>query len=577
MRTLPLDPLRRRAALLAMAHHPLDVLVVGGGVVGAGAALDAASRGLRVGVVEAGDWASGTSSRSSKLVHGGLRYLEQLDFALVREALRERSLILDRLAPHLARPVPFLYPLRHRVWERAYAGTGIALYDGLGGRHGVPSHRHLSKKQALAQFPGLRADSLVGAIRYYDGQVDDARHTLGLTRTAVAHGALAASSARVTGFLREGDAVVGARVLDVETDEEHEVRARVVVNAAGVWTDELRELVGAEAGPRVRMSKGVHLLVPKDRIAARTGLISKTEKSVLFVIPWDEHWIVGTTDTPWDLDRAHPAVSRADVDYLLDQANRVLARPLSPDDVVGVYAGLRPLLDAGEDDTTRLSREHAVATPVPGLVVVAGGKYTTYRVMARDAVDAAVEGWPDVAPSCTERLPLVGADGFHAAWNRRHRTAADLGLDLDRVEHLLRRHGTLVEELAELLDERPDLRDPLVGAPSYLRAEAFYAVAAEGALHLDDVLCRRTRISITAPDRGVEAAEEVAELVAPLLGWDAEATRTEVERYRTRVEAELAAQQRPDDAGADAARRVAVPARPSGWADPRGGLPTVTA
>ena len=577
MRALPLDPLRRRAALLAMSHHPLDVLVVGGGVVGTGAALDAASRGLRVGLVEAGDWASGTSSRSSKLIHCGLRYLEQLDFALVREALRERSLILDQLAPHLARPVPFLYPLRHRVWERAYAGTGIALYDGLGGRRGVPSHRHLSKKKALAQFPGLRSDSLVGAIRYYDGQVDDARHTLGLARTAVEHGALAASSAAVTEFLREDGRVVGARVLDVETGDTHEVRARAVVNAAGVWTDELRELAGADAGPRVRMSKGVHLLIPRDRIAASTGLISKTEKSVLFVIPWDEHWIVGTTDTEWTLDRAHPAVSKADVDYLLDQANRVLARPLTTADVVGVYAGLRPLLDAGDDDTTRLSREHAVATPVPGLVMVAGGKYTTYRVMARDAVDAAVEGWEDVPPSCTERLPLVGADGYQAAWNRRHRTAADVGLSVDRVEHLLRRHGTLVEELWQLLEERPDLREPLAGAPSYLRVEAWYAVAAEGALHLDDVLCRRTRISITAEDRGVEAAAEVAELVAPLLGWDAEQVGTEVERYRTRVEAELAAQRMPDDAGADAARRVAVPARPTGWAGGREGLPTVTA
>ena len=550
-----LDPAARAAALRRMGEEPLDVLVIGGGVVGAGAALDAATRGLTVGLVEARDLASGTSSRSSKLVHGGLRYLEQLEFGLVREALRERSLILHRLAPHLARPIPFLYPLRHRVWERAYVGSGVLLYDTLGGRKGVPGHRHLSRTRAMTEFPGLRDDALVGAIQYHDGQVDDARHTMMLARTAADHGALVATSARVSGFLREGDRVVGAVVTDLETGAEVEVRARRTVNAAGVWTDDIQALVGGRGSVQVRASKGVHLLVPRDRIASRTGLISRTEKSVLFVIPWDEHWIIGTTDTDWDLDRAHPAASRSDVDYLLGHANRLLRTPLTRDDVVGVYAGLRPLLSGESDDTSTLSREHAVVAPVPGLVIVAGGKYTTYRVMARDAVDAAVRDLPEpVRPSCTEDVPVVGADGFREMWEDRERLAAEAAIDVPRFEHLLRRYGSLTTELLELVGERPELGQPLDGAPRYLRVEALYAVLAECALHLDDVLTRRTRISIETPDRGVAAAQEVAALVAPVLGWSPADVENEVRHYRARVEAERDSQEQPDDRTADAAR-----------------------
>jgi glycerol-3-phosphate dehydrogenase len=553
--TTSLSPAERTRALEAMAAEELDVLVIGGGVVGAGAALDATTRGLRVGLVEARDFAAGTSSRSSKLVHGGLRYLEQLDFRLVREALRERSLILHHLAPHLARAVPFLYPLRHRVWERLYVGMGVALYDTLGGRHGVPGHRHLTRRAALARFPSLREEALVGAIEYHDGQVDDARHTMMVARTAAQHGALVATSARVTDFLRDGERVVGAVVTDLESGREHVVRAKRTINAAGVWSDELQELVGARSGPSVRASKGVHIVVPRDRIEAHSGIITRTATSVLFIIPWDEHWIIGTTDTDWALDRAHPAASRKDIEYLLAQANRVLATPLGPDDVVGVYAGLRPLLSGESDETSKLSREHAVVSPVPGLVMVAGGKYTTYRVMARDAVDAAVRDLPGtVAESCTESVPLVGANGFTSAWNRRHLTAGELGVDDSRVEHLLRRYGTLLDELAAAVAERPDLAEPLSAAPDYLRVEAWYAAAAEGALHLDDVLTRRTRISILTPDRGVAAAEEVAQIVAPVLGWDADDVEREVAHYRARVEAELQSQREPDDLTADAAR-----------------------
>lgn len=558
----PLSPDSRRAALHEMAGAELDVLVIGGGVTGSGVALDATTRGLRVGLVEARDYAAGTSSRSSKLVHGGLRYLEQLNFALVREALRERSLILDRLAPHLARAVPFLYPLQHRVWERFYVGSGVLLYDTIGGRHGVPSHRHLTKRQALAEFPSLRKDALVGAIQYHDGQVDDARHTMMLARTAAHYGALCATSSRVTGFLREGDRVVGAVVRDLEDGTEHEVRARVTINAAGVWTDEIQDMVGGRGQFHVRASKGVHILVPKDRIHSRTGIIARTPTSVLFIIPWDRHWIIGTTDTDWDLDLAHPAASRTDIDYLLEQTNRLLATPLEHEDVVGVYAGLRPLLAGESEGTSQLSREHAVVSPVAGLVMVAGGKYTTYRVMAKDAVDAAVHALPGQAPaSCTHQVPVVGAEGYAAAWNQRERIAVDCGLHVARVEHLLGRYGTLIHDLLAMVREDPGLGEPLASADSYLKVEVVYAAAAEGALHLDDLLTRRTRISIDTWDRGKAAAEEVARLVAPVLGWDEETVRGEVEHYRARVDAELESQQQPDDRTADAARMGAPDVR----------------
>ncbi|MFI0898769.1 glycerol-3-phosphate dehydrogenase/oxidase [Streptomyces sp. NPDC020983] len=559
MRTTTLGPEQRAAAIARMAEQELDILVVGGGVVGAGTALDAVTRGLSTGLVEARDWAAGTSSRSSKLIHGGLRYLEMLDFALVREALKERGLLLERLAPHLVRPVPFLYPLQHKGWERLYAGTGVALYDTMsvssGHGRGLPVHRHLTRRHALRVAPALRKDALVGALQYYDAQVDDARFVTALARTAASYGAQVANGVRVTGFLREGERVVGARVHDGEAGGEYEIRARQVVNATGVWTDDTQALIGERGQFHVRASKGIHLVVPKDRIHSSSGLILRTEKSVLFVIPWGRHWIIGTTDTDWDLDKAHPAASSADIDYLLDHVNSVLATPLTRDDVQGVYAGLRPLLAGESDATSKLSREHTVAHPVPGLVVVAGGKYTTYRVMAKDAVDEAVHALDHrVAPCCTEEIPLAGAEGYQAQWNARARTAARTGVHVARVEHLLGRYGGLTEELLDLIAADPSLAAPLGGADDYLRAEVVYAAAAEGALHLDDVLARRTRISIETFDRGTRCAREAAELMAPVLGWDTGQIDKEVAYYEKRVEAERESQRQPDDLTADAAR-----------------------
>jgi glycerol-3-phosphate dehydrogenase len=557
--TADLSPAAREDAIARMTEQELDILVVGGGVVGAGSALDAVTRGLTTAIIEGRDWASGTSSRSSKLIHGGLRYLEMLDFGLVREALHERGLLLNRLAPHLVRPVTFLYPLQHRGWERPYVGAGVALYDAMaitsGTAHGLKRHRHLSRKHALREAPCLRSDSLTGALQYSDAQVDDARHTLTVVRTAASFGALAANGTQVTGFLRQGERVSGATVQDVETGRTFEVRAKQVINATGVWTDDTQALADTRGQFHVRASKGIHLVVPRDRLQSSTGIILRTEKSVLFIIPWGRHWIIGTTDTEWSLEKAHPAASASDIDYLLEHVNAVINSPLTREDVEGVYAGLRPLLSGESESTSKLSREHVVGHPVPGLVVVAGGKYTTYRVMAADAVDEAVRGLDARVPdSCTDQVPLLGADGYRALWNQRRALAVSAGIHVARVEHLLNRYGSCVHELLTMLRDEPSLATALPGADDYLQVEALYAVTHEGARHLDDVLARRTRISIESWDRGVAAAPTVAGLMAGPLGWDEEQKQREIEHYLLRVQAERDSQTKPDDTTAEAAR-----------------------
>jgi glycerol-3-phosphate dehydrogenase len=559
-----LGPEQREASWRELAGQHFDVLVIGGGVVGSGTALDAATRGLRVALVEARDLAAGTSSRSSKLFHGGLRYLEQLEFGLVHEALRERELMLTRLAPHLVKPVSFLYPLHGRFWERPYVTAGLTLYDVMAGGRAVPRQKHLTRSGALRMAPALRPDSLIGAVRYYDAQADDARHTMTVARTAAHYGAVVRNSTQVIGFEREADRVSGVRVKDTENGEEAVISASVVINCTGVWTDELQQLAGGRGRFRVRASKGVHILVPRDRIVSDTGIILRTEKSVLFIIPWGSHWLIGTTDTDWHLDLAHPAATRGDIDYILEHTNKVLVTPLTHDDIEGVYAGLRPLLAGESEQTSKLSREHAVARVAPGLVAIAGGKYTTYRVMAADAVDAAAVDIPRrVAQSITDKVPLIGADGYHALVNQAEQIAARYGLHPHRVTHLLNRYGSLLHQVLALTDDHRELLSPIPGSPDYLQVEVVYAASHEGALHLDDVLARRTRISIEYAHRGVESAQPVAELMAGVLGWDAETVKREVEIYTARVEAERASQAQEDDDAADKAR-IAAPESRSG-------------
>lgn len=570
MRTAPLTVQARQDALEALRRSSgrdseLDVLVVGGGVTGAGIALDAVTRGLSTAVVEAQDWGAGTSSRSSKLVHGGLRYLQMLDFHLVREALTERDLLITRLAPHLVKPVSFLYPLENRVWERAYVGAGVALYDTLasvsGTRRAMPMHKHLSRKGMERLFPDLRHDAAIGAVRYWDASVDDARLVSTLTRTAASYGAHAASRTQVVQLhTTSGGAVTGAEVVDLETGEHIDVRARAVINATGVWTEETEQLAGTEGGLRVLASKGIHIVVPRSRIEGNTGLILQTEKSVLFIIPWSRYWVIGTTDTPWEQELTHPVATSADIDYVIEHANQVLARPLTREDVIGTWAGLRPLLQPGTKAGTssaKVSREHTVASPTPGLTVIAGGKLTTYRVMAKDAVDFAIGSRATVLPSITTDVPLVGAEGLKVVQRQARAIAARYGWDRPRMDHLLHRYGSLLHELTDLVDERPELAEPLQHAPAYIGAEVLYAVTHEGALHLDDVMMHRTRLNYEQADKGVGALDEIADLVGPVLGWDEQTRAAEIEAYRARCAAEDAAALETDDASAERVRLAA--------------------
>ena len=546
----------RRRSLARLATDVFDVLVIGGGVTGCGVALDAAGRGLSVALLEKRDFAAGTSSRSSKLIHGGLRYLEQFDIGLVREALHERRLLVEKIAPHLVHPTPFLLPLKHRAWDRLYLGSGLLLYDALAGlRPAMPRHRHLSRGACLRAVPSLREDALVGGIRYYDAQVDDARFSLMLALTATAYGALCAPAVGVIAFLHQEERISGARVRDLESGDEFEVRARAVINATGVWTTEVERLAGVAAPMMVRPSKGVHVVVPKARINSAYALILPTEKSVLFVLPWGDQWIVGTTDTDWRFGRDHPAASRSDIQYLLDHVNAVLKDPLTFDDITAVYAGLRPLLGRGAAETAELSREHAVRRSAPGLISVAGGKYTTYRLMARDAVDVAARELPfAVDASRTADIPLLGAVGLSGAEFRLTIHPGATRLAPEQRQHLVRRYGTLASKVLDLLVDEPRLADPLLGAEKYLAGEVRYAALHEGALHVDDVLTRRTHIAFEVPDRGQLAVEHVAHLMAPVLGWDRAAIDREITHYRARLTAERAAQSMLDDAASDSAR-----------------------
>ena len=506
-----LDAAARRRALDAAASGELDVLIVGGGITGAGAALDAATRGLRVGLVEARDLAAGTSSASSKLIHGGLRYLEMGDVRLVRESLRERELLLTRIAPHLVSPVPFLWPLRGRGWERAYLGAGLMLYDSLGGARSVPRHRHLTRRGALAVAPALRDDALVGAVQFHDALEDDARMVAVVARTAAAHGAEIATRVRVTGFRAPGRSRRSTRRRGKGSCSAPATSpAPRAPGPTGCASSQAGARRGAPSRPRASTSSC--------RATAsrwRRALLARTEKSVLFVIPWQGGWLIGDTDTPWGGGPDRPVATGADVDYLLARTNALLAEPLRREDVYGVTAGLRPLVaEAARSDTTRISRRHVVESPAPGLTTIAGGKYTTYRVMAADLIDAVAGALGVRAPSMTRDVPLLG------------------GRD---------------DELAALIRERPELAERLEGGGAHLRAEVVHACTHEAALHLEDVLERRTRLALTAPDRGMRAAAPAAELMAGVLDWSPSARCARSRRGRRTVAAGRAAEAERDD------------------------------
>lgn len=534
-----LNPQQRSAALKALSTEEFDVLVIGGGINGVGIALDAASRGLSVALVESRDFASGTSSKSSKLIHGGLRYLEQYDFKLVREALNERELMVSTLSPHLVKPVSFLYPLQEKLKERTYVGAGMALYDALRGfKRALPWHKHLSQKRISEIAPSLRLDVITGGYQYFDAQVDDARHTMSIARTAAKYGAIITTRTSCKELIMNGKKVTGSIIEDEETGSTIKVRSKTTIMAAGVWTDPLYEQFGLKPGYAVRMSKGAHIVVPGNAIKSETGVIIKTEISVLFIIPWGDKWIVGTTDTDYDESREEPLATSDDVTYILNQANRVLEPKLRREQVIGVFAGLRPLVSTDPDSpTTKLSREHVVDSPAHGFVSIAGGKYTTYRVMSEDAVNEAINHMRKIVPdSVTETLAIIGAEGYSVLMNQIPRLAQKYEIHESSVEHLLNRYGSLIDEVLEPARSDAELFQEVIPNLPYLKAEILYAVTHEGARSIDDVFSRRTRIAFEAPDQGLSVIDNVADLIAPHLGWSVTQKTASIQEYRAIVE-----------------------------------------
>ena len=534
--TAPGARFSRPAALERLARGRFDVLVVGGGITGAGVALDAAARGLRTALVERGDFASGTSSRSSKLVHGGLRYLQQREYRLVRENLAERQRLLAN-APHLVRPLTFVIPLLGQggvvsgAVARGYAAA-LWAYDLSGGLHIGSRHRRLSPDEVRASLPTLRDDRVAAGFSYADAWADDARLTLAVVRTAVLdHGAVAVNHAAVAELGKDGTGRVRGAVLEDGT----EVRAEVVVNAAGVWADDVAALGDAGRRPLLRPAKGVHLTVPRHRLPCRHAAVLPTgDRRSIFVVPWGEQVYLGTTDTDYEGPRDDPQCSPGDVAYVLDAANEVLSDPLEPADVVGSWAGLRPLLQAGGvARTTDLSRRHRVDA-AGGVVTVTGGKLTTYRRMAADTVDHVVRLLGrGVRRSPTRSLALYGAGPSGPS---RH---GPDGVDPASWAHLVSRFGSEAGAVAALVAADPGLGRPLVTGLPYLRAEAVHAARAEMARTVDDVLSRRTRALVLARDASAAAAADTAVLLAGELGWPpAEAARqaaayvADVERAR---------------------------------------------
>jgi glycerol-3-phosphate dehydrogenase len=533
-------PERRAADLARLADERWDVLVVGGGIVGAGSLLDAASRGLRVALVEQDDIASGTSSRSSRLIHGGLRYLEQGQVKLVREALAERARLL-RLAPHLVRLEGFLFPLYGPpLVTRLFYEAGLTAYDVLGSAKSAGRHRYLGADETLAFAPKLARDGLRGSLLYHDGMEDDARFTIAVLRTGLARaegGAVAVTRARATGPIVEDGRIAGARVVDLATGAEAAVRASTVLDATGVWGSLPDRPFGAGSFS-VLPSRGTHLVIERARIPARGGMTLRIPGRVAFLVPWPGAWIVGTTDRPYRGPLDHVATDGEEVDELLETLNRAMDLGLTRDDVSGTYAGLRPLIaPSGAASTVKVSREHRVAVERPGLVRISGGKYTTYRVMARDAVDAVLGPAAGDRPSRTSRIPIDGAAPRADLDALARRLVRDDGLGLEAATSLVDRHGTRATEVLALGRER-DLVGPLVDGHPYLEAEIAWGVEQELAASLDDLLARRIRLAPVLRDRGASIAARVAAIAGASLGWDADRQRREVEAYLAGAERE---------------------------------------
>ncbi len=546
---------RRQSQIERLRSERFDLVVIGGGITGAGIALDAASRGLKVALVEKNDFASGTSSRSTKLIHGGLRYLAQYHFRLTREALAERSL-LQRLAPHLVEPIPFLFPIYHRRLEVWRVNTGLWLYDLLAGLRRTKLHRRLSAREVLRRVPQLNPTGLRAGFIYYDARTDDARLVIEVLKAAVDHGAAVANYLRADRILAEDGRARGVEVRDVQGDEAFVVRAHKVVLATGVWLDEMLNADEATPRRRVRPAKGVHLIVPRRRLGGDTAVVFPTpDNRLMFIIPWLGETLIGTTDTDYQGPLDEPRATRADLDYLLGVVNAAFPGvSLTVDDVISIQAGLRPLVADGHGTTASLSREDRLFERSDGVIAIAGGKLTTYRRMGRKVVDLVVRRLREEGllgkkmKSRTSSLPLGGyPDRIGRRFARlgrlirRRRSTLSFqpaaGLVSTETAHRLwRAYGPNWQVVLDLIRADRSLGAPVVPGVDVLKAEVVFAVRHEMAQTLLDALARRTHVALFDRDQARRAARQVAELIAPELGWDDAEVARQVAAYLRGVE-----------------------------------------
>jgi glycerol-3-phosphate dehydrogenase len=523
----------RQQNLERLADEEFDLLVVGGGITGAAVARDASSRGFRTALVEKDDFGSGTSSRSTRLIHGGIRYLEYGEFKLVFDASSERRL-MRKVAPRLVRPLAFLYPLyrgqKPAPWKLR---VGMVLYDALSLFRNVQRHRWLRPAEVQRREPLVAGRGLLNAARYYDAQVDDARLTLLTAKAAHLHGAVMVNHTRVVGLMKAGGRVVGAQVVDEVRRREVKVRAKIVVNATGVWVDGVRKMDEQARRPMIRPTKGIHLVVPRARLYSQHAVIFSVPRDGrhIFLIPWGDFTLIGTTDTDYDGDRDRPAADLDDVEYLLEAVRHTFpGAQIQHDDVVSTWAGLRPLVSA-PGSPSALSRQHVILESPSGLITIAGGKLTIQRMMAEQVTDLVQKnlaaGWGVHARSeCRTREPLEGA---------QTESVRVSGVDGAVSRHLLDVYGGDVTWVLAYAEENPSLGERIVPGLHYLMAEALYAVQHEMALTLCDVLIRRTHVIYETWDGGVAQARAVAEMIAPRLGWDEVEIERQVSAYAAQV------------------------------------------
>lgn len=531
----PFSHVTRAENIDRLASERFDLLVVGGGITGVAVARDAALRGIRTALVEKDDWASGTSSRSARLIHGGLRYLEYYQFGLVFEALSERA-VLRRIAPRLVRPLPFMYPL-YRGQEPGFIKlmAGMWLYDFLAQFRNVSRHRMMLARETARREPLVARPGLRGAARYYDAIVDDARLTLATVQSAHLAGAVVANHARVGALIMAGGQVAGAIVRDEITGREVEVQARIVVNACGPWVDSVRFMDQAtvqHATPLLRPTKGAHLVIRREPLTSQHAIAfdSPRDNRHLYLIPWGDFAIIGTTDTDYTGDPDAISATALDADYLLEAARYAFpSARLTESDVISAYAGLRALISSDAASTYAISREHHIESSDSGLLTIAGGKLTTHRLMARDMVDAVAKKLGSAGKCLTGKRHIQPAERSVAPSQAATSVAAALA-------HLAEAYGADSIRPLAYVEERPELGQPIAPGLPYLRAEAHYAVQHEMALSLSDVLIRRTHVIYETPDAGLPQAPDVARLMAEKLGWDAAEQERQVIEYKRQVD-----------------------------------------